>query len=85
MNQIYAIKHAAETENIDCEFELRRSYDVFIDDNVAEQVQQDFQTSFQAGQRWTREVDFVGDKYAEQVCWSSVTCLLNELTPTWFS
>lgn len=65
--QPYAIKHAVEAEKLDCEFELRRSFDVFIDANEAERNAKLFQGSLKAGQKWTRETDSVGEKFAEQV------------------
>lgn len=65
--QIYAIKDAVESEGLDCEFELRRSYDVFLDEGEAREAEKLFGDSLKMKQKWTRYVDFVGGKRAEQV------------------
>lgn len=72
MNQIYAIKDAVESEDLDCEFELRRSYDVFIDGGEAEDIRREFQTCLKAGHPWTRDFIFVDERHAEQVSASTV-------------
>lgn len=65
--QAYALKDVVETEEIDCEFELRRSYDVFIDQDEAAKAVKGFKASVKAGQRWTRDVDLIEGKNVEQV------------------
>ncbi|KAK5113618.1 hypothetical protein LTR85_010847 [Meristemomyces frigidus] len=65
--QVYAVKHVVETEGIDCEFELRRSFDVFIDPQEAEEAKRRFKSSLKAGRNWTRYVDLVNEKHVEQV------------------
>lgn len=65
--QIYAIKDVVESEGLDCEFELRRSYDVFLDESEAREAEKLFGDSLKTKQKWTRYVDFVGEKRAEQV------------------
>ncbi|KAK5170169.1 uncharacterized protein LTR77_004754 [Saxophila tyrrhenica] len=67
MAQNYALKDAVETENLDCEFELRRSYDVYIDEDEAEKAKKDFLANLKAGARWTRDVDMIEGKNIEQV------------------
>ena len=66
-DQIYALKRAVEKEGLDCEFELRRTFDVFLDAEEAEEVIRGFRSSLKAGHNWTREVDLIGKKFAEQV------------------
>ncbi|GAB7356819.1 hypothetical protein MBLNU459_g7700t2 [Dothideomycetes sp. NU459] len=66
-NQIHALEDVIINEHIDCEFELRRSYDVFINTNEAEEATKLFQESLAAKQSWTRNVDLIDEKYAEQV------------------
>ena len=75
-DQIYAIKRTVEAEGLDCEFELRRSYDVFQDETEAEQACLAFQDSLQAGQKSTKEVDFIGEEFAEQVGKNFYQCSL---------
>ena len=65
--QIYALKHIVEKEGLDCEFELRRSYDVFLDETEAEEVRKKFDANVKAGERWTQDVDFIGADFVEQV------------------
>lgn len=67
-DQIHALKDIVESEQLDCEFELRRSFDVFIDGSEAKEAIEFFQDSVRAKHRWVRNVDLVGEKYAEQVC-----------------
>ena len=50
---VYAIKKVVEEEEIDCEFELRRSYDVFCNDGEAEAAVQYVRNRQSAGQQWT--------------------------------
>lgn len=65
--QVYAVKHLVETEGLDCEFELRRSFDVFIDPSEAERVKERFKANLKEGRRWTRYIDLVDERHAEQV------------------
>jgi len=64
---VYALKKVVEEEGLDCEFEMRRSYDVFCNDDEAEAARQYVRACQQAGQQWTDDVDFVEEKFAEQV------------------
>lgn len=65
--QIYALKDVVEKEGLDCEFELRRSYDVFIDSEEAEGTRKKFQSALGKKQKWTRDVALIGETSAEQV------------------
>jgi len=65
--QIYALKDVVEKEGLDCEFELRRSYDAFIDSAEAEGIRKDFQSALGKDQKWTRDVALIGETNAEQV------------------
>ena len=80
-DQIYAIKQTVEKEELDCEFELRRTLDVFLDAEEAEAVAEEFRASLRAGHRWTREVDLIGKKFAEQV---SVMCITRAANLTYY-
>lgn len=66
-DQIYALKGVVEKEALDCEFELRRSFDVFLEAEEAKEVADRFRSSLKAGQRWTRQIDMIDEQYAEQV------------------
>ncbi|KAK7941370.1 FAD dependent oxidoreductase [Apiospora aurea] len=65
--QIDALREVVETEQLDCEFELRRSYDVFLNADEAREMESKWRESTQRGDKWTREHDFVGEKFAERV------------------
>jgi hypothetical protein len=64
---VYALKKVVEEEGIDCEFELRRSYDVFCNDGEAEAAVKYVRDRQSAGQQWTDDVALVDPKLAEQV------------------
>jgi hypothetical protein len=81
--QIDALKNVIEKEEIECEFELRRSFDVFLDEKEASAARKDFQNSVRAKESWTRDIAPVPEQYIEQV---GVPCrwlhrtILTELT-----
>lgn len=64
---VYALKKVVEEEGIDCEFELRRSYDVFCNDGEAGAARRYVRASQAAGRRWTEDVALVEEKLVEQV------------------
>jgi len=64
---VYALKRVVEEEGLDCEFELRRSYDVHCNDREAEAARQYVRASQKAGRQWADDVDFIDGKFAEQV------------------
>lgn len=66
-DQVYAIKEAVVAEKLDCEFELRRSYDVYLHQPGAQHALAHFDASLQAGQTWTQQVDAIDERSAEQV------------------
>lgn len=67
LENIYATKQTVEREDIDCEFELRRSFDVFIDEAESEEIWQEYESCLKAEERWTKDVSFWGKDHAEQV------------------
>lgn len=66
-DMIYSLKGVVEKENLGCEFELRRSFDVFLDENDAKEAHDMYHEGVQKGYRWTRERDFVPASRVEQV------------------
>lgn len=64
---VYALKKVVEEEDIDCEFELRRSYDVFCNDGEAGAARQYVRASQAAGRPWTDDVALVEERLVEQV------------------
>lgn len=67
-NQKYAMKECVEREELDCEFEMRRSFDVFLDEAEAKEAKAWFQQCLKEGHEWTHECDWVDEKHVEQVC-----------------
>ncbi|KAH9904047.1 FAD dependent oxidoreductase superfamily protein [Xylariomycetidae sp. FL2044] len=80
--QIHALKDVVERERLDCEFELRRSYDVFVsqqeeeeeedddDDSAAAaevEVEAGWRAALDRGDAWTRDRDRVGAEFAENL------------------
>jgi glycine/D-amino acid oxidase-like deaminating enzyme len=61
--QVYALKGVVEAENLDCEFELRRSYDVFLNDEDVEHLRSTWRKSVQRGDEWTRDREFLGEEF----------------------
>ncbi|KAK8055048.1 FAD dependent oxidoreductase [Apiospora rasikravindrae] len=65
--QIDALKEIVEREQLDCEFELRRSYDIFLHADEARAMGAKWRECLRRGDKWTREHDFVGERFAERV------------------
>lgn len=66
--QKYLMKDAVDREELTCEFEMRRSYDVFVDQEEARAAEELYRTAAKGGQAWVRDFDFVESRVAEQVC-----------------
>ncbi|ROV98332.1 hypothetical protein VMCG_07157 [Cytospora schulzeri] len=66
--QIYALKEAVEKEHINCEFELRRSYDVFKSEDDAREMEAAWRRDYLGnGYEWTGDVHWVGPDFAERL------------------
>jgi glycine/D-amino acid oxidase-like deaminating enzyme len=65
--QIYALKKVVETEGLDCEFELRRSFDAWLDEAEAKTTKADFLSNLREGNAWTTPRDLVDGKFVEQI------------------
>lgn len=65
--QQYHMKDAVDRENLDCEFEMRRTYDVYIDEKDAKEAEELYRTAIIEGHQWARDLDFVGGEFVEQV------------------
>nr|POE48976.1 putative oxidoreductase ordl [Quercus suber] len=77
---IHGLQDVVKREKLDCEFELRRTVDAFLDTNDAYVVERQWFKSVEAGEAWTRELDFVPRSRAEQV--TSITGTKIALTST---
>jgi len=64
---IDGLKEVVEEEELDCEFELRRSFDVQTDREASKQMKQMYDESRKRGQKWTKNVDYIDERLAEQI------------------
>jgi hypothetical protein len=67
LSQHNHMKEVVDRENIDCEFEMRRSYDVYIDEADAKAAEELYRIAMREGYPWARDLDFVGGEFVEQV------------------
>ena len=61
------LKQVAEDEELDCELEIRRSFDVQLDDKDAASLKETYRSSRKAGHTWTKEIGFALTEHLEQV------------------
>ncbi|PVI03708.1 FAD dependent oxidoreductase [Periconia macrospinosa] len=64
-----AFKRISETENIDCELEVRRSFDVFLDADEAAETKSGYlrQRGKEGNKKWTQSYCLVPQEHVEQV------------------
>jgi type II secretory pathway component PulF len=62
------VKRVIETERIDAEAELRRSFDVPLTEEDASVVTREFEELLQDGFPLMQDVGYVGERSAERVC-----------------
>jgi hypothetical protein len=67
MDQIRAIKATVEKENLDCEFLVRRTFDVFWDEQQAQEVKTVLSEAAAAGSLWSKEVQWIEGPHLEKV------------------
>ena len=64
---IHALKKTVDEEKLDCEFELRRSFDVFCNEAEAKAACDSYVASRKAGHAWTEQVDILDSRHIEHV------------------
>ncbi|KAI0015548.1 FAD dependent oxidoreductase [Xylariomycetidae sp. FL0641] len=64
---IGALKDVVAREGLDCEFELRRSFDVFAGEAEAARVREAWDAALARGEAWTRDRDLVVPAHVETV------------------
>lgn len=74
------MKDAVDREGLNCEFEMRRSYDVYIDEEDAKQAEELYHSAIREGHQWARDFDFVGEEFAEQVYLASYASFVCHVT-----
>ncbi|RDW59036.1 hypothetical protein BP5796_11960 [Coleophoma crateriformis] len=67
LQHVLAVKDLVEKENIDCDFQLTRACDVFIDQAYADQVTASFNKIKASGATCVRQVQYTGARDAEQI------------------
>ncbi|KAF1967437.1 FAD dependent oxidoreductase [Bimuria novae-zelandiae CBS 107.79] len=61
------LKQVVEDEELDCELEIRRSFDVQLDNTELASLKEIFDKSRKAGHMWTKDVGFALPQFLEQV------------------
>ncbi|RDW57200.1 hypothetical protein BP5796_12650 [Coleophoma crateriformis] len=64
---IYGVKRVIEKEKIDAEAELRRSFDVSLNEEDASEVKRQFDEQLQSEFPLTEDVNYVGEEFAERI------------------
>ncbi|RDW78672.1 NAD(P)/FAD-dependent oxidoreductase [Aspergillus mulundensis] len=64
---IYGVKRVIEDEGIQAEAELRRSFDVSLQEGDAESVKRNFHEQLRSGFPLTEDVGYVGEEFAERI------------------
>lgn len=64
---IDGIKYIVEEEGLDCQFELRRSFDVQLDRKDSKRLKKVYEESRKAESLWTKNTAYVDERIVEQV------------------
>jgi len=64
---IYAMKHVAEKEKLDCDFVLTRRIEAFLHQPHADNLKEIYERQLEEGLDYIEDVDFVNQKYIERV------------------
>jgi glycine/D-amino acid oxidase-like deaminating enzyme len=66
-NVIQDIKRVVDEEGLDCEFELRRSFDVFQDPEEYGKVKDVYEQAKKEGEKWVEGISLVPEEHVQQV------------------
>ena len=66
-SNVYGVKRVIEKEKIEAQAELRRSFDVSLQNEDAKEVKREFEKECQSGFPLSEDVGFVGEDFAEHV------------------
>ena len=64
---VYAVKDLVESENLDCDFQLTRSLDVYLDEKHAKETEAAYRKLVEAGVADLHDTAFIGEKDAQRV------------------
>ena len=73
ISHIQAIKTLVEKEKTDCDFTLTRTFDVFLDEDMAEKSKHAYDRMVQQGLTSVGDAQYTPAKFAERVCLSNST------------
>ncbi|KAF2681138.1 hypothetical protein K458DRAFT_489612 [Lentithecium fluviatile CBS 122367] len=59
------LEQIVKEEDLDCEFELRRSFDVFLDAHEAKALRDNYEKSKEAGEIWTKDFSWVPAQHVD--------------------
>jgi glycine/D-amino acid oxidase-like deaminating enzyme len=66
-DNIKELKRVVDTEGLECEFEMRRSFDVFQDPIEYGEVKSIYKEALQQGEQWTSRISLVPEEYVQQI------------------
>jgi hypothetical protein len=68
ISHIPALKKVIAEENIDCDLNLTRSMNVYLNEQEGEQARQIYEALVSRGLEYTSDLHYTPQKYAEKVC-----------------
>jgi hypothetical protein len=66
-DQVYAMKHVAEREKLDCDVVLTRCFEVTLSQFQADETARAYEQLLEAGLDFIEDVDFNGPKHVESL------------------
>lgn len=67
MKVLRGMKALVDKEKLDCEFMLRRSFDVFWDEAQAKEMKESLQDAIAAGYSWPKDIQWLEGEHLEKV------------------
>jgi hypothetical protein len=64
---VYAMKHVAEKEKLDCDYILDRYVETFLNQSDADNIKEIYEGQLKAGLDYIQDVDLMSPKYVERV------------------
>lgn len=70
-SNVYAVKELVESEGLDCDFQVTRSLDVYLDAKHAKETEEAYRVLVQKGLADLKDTAFIPEEHAERV---SLSC-----------
>jgi hypothetical protein len=64
---VYAVKELVESEGLDCDFQMTRSLDVYLDAYHAKETEKAYRKLVEAGLADLKDTAFIPEEHAERV------------------